>query len=62
MAADDLVMRWYLRGDFSLDAAKAVCGEVEELTEGPVITAPMTGAAAKEAAKALGAAAMLRVL
>ncbi len=62
VAADDLVMRWYLRGDFSLDAAKAVCGEVEELTEGAVITAPMTGAAAKEAAKALGAAAMLRVL
>ena len=62
VAADDLVMRWYLRGDFSLDAAKAVCGEVEELTEGAVITAPVTGAAAKEVAKALGAAAMLRVL
>ena len=62
VAADDLVMRWYLRGDFTLEAAKAACGEVEQLAEGAVITAPITGAAAKKAAEALGAAAMLRVL
>ena len=55
-------MKWYLRGAFSAADAKAVCGDVEEVAEGAVITAPMAEAAAKEAAEKLGAAALLRVL
>ena len=55
-------MKWYLRGAFSVADAKAVCGEVEEVAEGAVITAPMKEADAKAAAEKLGAAALLRVL
>jgi len=58
----ELVMKWYLRGGFSADEAKAVCGDVEVIGEGAVITAPMAEAAAKAAAEKLGAAALLRVL
>ena len=58
----ELAMKWYLRGAFSAADAKAVCGDVEEVAEGAVITAPMAEAAAKEAAEKLGAAALLRVL
>ena len=55
-------MKWYLRGAFSTAEAKAVCGEVEEVAEGAVITVPMAEADAKAAAEKLGAAALLRVL
>ena len=58
----ELAMKWYLRGAFSAADAKVVCGDVEEVAEGAVITAPMAEAAAKEAAEKLGAAALLRVL
>jgi len=58
----ELVMKWYLRGGFSADEAKAVCGDVEVIGEGAVITAPMAEAAAKAAAEKLGATALLRVL
>lgn len=58
----ELVMKWYLRGAFSTAEAKAVCGEVEEVAEGAVITVPMAEADAKAAAEKLGAAALLRVL
>ena len=58
----ELVMKWYLRGAFSTAEAKAVCGEVEEVAEGAVITGPMAEADAKAAAEKLGAAALLRVL
>ena len=58
----ELAMKWYLRGGFSADEAKAVCGDVEVIGEGAVITAPMAEAAAKAAAEKLGAAALLRVL
>ena len=58
----ELSMKWYLRGAFSAADAKAVCGDVEEVAEGAVITAPMAEADAKAAAEKLGAAALLRVL
>ena len=58
----ELAMKWYLRGAFSAADAEVVCGDVEEVAEGAVITAPMAEAAAKEAAEKLGAAALLRVL
>ena len=58
----ELVMKWYLLGSFSGADAKAVCGDVEEVAEGAVITAPMAEADAKAAAEKLGAAALLRVL
>ena len=58
----ELVMKWYLRGAFSTAEAKTVCGEVEEVAEGAVITVPMAEADAKAAAEKLGAAALLRVL
>ena len=58
----ELTMKWYLRGGFSADEAKAVCGDVEVIGEGAVITAPMAEVAAKAAAEKLGAAALLRVL
>ena len=59
---DELPMKWYLRGAFTAAAAQAACGEITELTEGAVITKPMTKAEAKAAADKLGAEAMLRVL
>ena len=49
-------------GGFSLDDARTVCGEAEELREGAVITGTMTEAQAKAAAGKLGAVSMLRVL
>ena len=58
----ELAMKWYLRGEFSVADAKAACGDVEEVAEGAVITAPMAEADAKAAAEKLGAAALLRVL
>ena len=58
----ELAMKWYLRGEFSAADAKAACGDVEEVAEGAVITAPMAEADAKAAAEKLGAAALLRVL
>ena len=58
----ELAMKWYLRGAFSAADAKAVCGDVEEVAEGAVITVPMKEADAKAAAEKLGAAALLRVL
>ena len=62
VSAGDIPMRWYLRGGFSQDDARALCGEVEALAQGAVITAPLTEAQVKAAAEKLGAAAMLRVL
>ena len=59
-AVEDLPMRWYLRGSFA--EAGDVCAVSEKLAEGAVITEPMTESAAKAAAQALGADAMLRVL
>lgn len=58
----ELPMKWYLRGGFSADKAQAVCGNMEVLAEGAVITAPMKQADAQAAAEQLGAAALLRVL
>jgi hypothetical protein len=58
----ELSMKWYLRGGFNAAAAREICGDVEEVASGAVITAPMTEAAAKEAFDKLGAVAMLRVL
>jgi homoserine dehydrogenase len=58
----ELAMKWYLRGEFSAADAKEACGDVEEVAEGAVITAPMAEADAKAAAEKLGAAALLRVL
>ena len=58
----ELPMKWYLRGGFSNADAQAVCGQVEEVAQGAVITAPMAEADAKAAAEKLGAAAVLRVL
>ncbi|MBE6963581.1 MAG: homoserine dehydrogenase [Ruminococcaceae bacterium] len=60
--SEELVMQWYLRGDFSAADAKGVCGEVKEAAPGAVITAPMTEVQAKAAAEKLGAEAVLRVL
>ena len=59
-AVEDLPMRWYLRGSFA--EAGDACAVSEKLAEGAVITEPMTESAAKAAAQALGADAMLRVL
>ena len=58
----ELSMKWYLRGEFSAEAIRKECGEIEELAPGAFITAPMKEADAKAAAAALGAAAVLRVL
>ena len=60
--AEELPMKWYLRGAFSTEDARTVCGEVEVLASGAVITGAMTEADAKAAAEKLGAAAMLHVL
>ena len=62
VSAAELPMKWYLRGSFSPADAQAVCGQIEELAEGAVITAPMPEAQAKAAAEKLGAVSMLRVL
>ena len=58
----ELPMRWYLRGGFSLDDARAVCGQAEELSQGAVLTGALTEGQAKAAAEKLGAVSMLRVL
>jgi hypothetical protein len=59
---DELLMKWYLRGNFTVSMAQAVCGQVQEVAENAVITVPMTKAQAENAAAKLGAVAMLRVL
>ena len=51
----DLVMRWYLRGDFQAPAGS------EALSGGAVLTAPLTGAEAQDLAVRLGARALLPV-
>ena len=60
--AAELPMRWYLRGNFSLEDARVVCGQAEELCQGAVITGAMSQAQAEAAAEKLGAVSMLRVL
>ncbi len=60
--AGEIPMKWYLRGSFSSEDAKTLCGEVEVLSSGAVITGALTEAQTKDAAEKLGAAAMLRVL
>lgn len=60
--AGEIPMKWYLRGGFSSEDARTLCGEAEVLASGAVITGALTEAQAKEAAEKLGAAAMLRVL
>ena len=60
--AGEIPMKWYLRGSFSSEDAKTLCGEVEVLSSGAVITGALTEAQVKDAAEKLGAAAMLRVL
>ena len=60
--SDELPMKWYLRGSFTVSDAQTVCGPVEEVAANAVITAPLTVADAKAAAEKLGGAAMLRVL
>lgn len=62
LPSNQLPMKWYLRGGFTADAARAACGEVREIGEGAVITAPMAEKDAMLAAGKLGAAAVLRVL
>lgn len=57
-----LPLKWYLRGGFTAAEAAAVCGDVQEVGEGAVITGLLTGGEAAAAAEKLGAAAMLRVL
>lgn len=57
-----LSMKWYLRGKFSAEDARKVCGEVEELCDGAVIIPAMKEEEAKAAAVQLNAAAVLRVL
>lgn len=57
-----LSMKWYLRGEFSAEDARKVCGEVEELCDGAVIIPAMKEEEAKAAAVQLNAAAVLRVL
>ena len=53
---DELVMPWYLRGDFPAPA------ESTALSGGAVITAAMPAGEAKALAEKLGAAALLPVL
>ncbi len=60
--AGEIPMKWYLRGSFSSEDAKTLCGEVEVLSSGAVITGALTEAQVKDAAEKLGAAALLRVL
>ena len=62
ISADELPMYWYLRGGFSADDARALCGPVTVLGDGAVITRPLAAGKAREAARALGAAARLRDL
>ena len=57
-----LSMKWYLRGEFSAEDARKICGEVEELSDGAVIIPAMKEEEAKAAAAQLNAAAVLRVL
>ena len=62
VSATQLPMRWYLRGDFSVEDAGTICGTVEALGQGAVLTGAMAEAEAKAAAEKLGAVSMLRVL
>lgn len=56
--ANEIPMKWYLRGEFSADSVE----NAEKVAENAVITAPLTKAQAQAQAEKLGAAAMLRVL
>jgi len=56
--ANELPMKWYLRGDFAAEGVE----NAEKVAENAVITASMTKAEAQALAETLGAAAMLRVL
>ena len=56
--ADEILMKWYLRGAFAAGDVK----DAEKVAENAVITAPMTKAEAAALAETLGAEAMLRVL
>ncbi len=56
--ADEIPMKWYLRGEFDADSV----ANAEKAAENAVITAPMTRGEAQALAETLGAAAMLRVL
>lgn len=56
--ANELPMKWYLRGEFAAGTVE----NAEKVAENAVITAPMTKAEAKALAETIGAAAMLRVL
>ena len=62
VSAAQLPMRWYLRGDFTLEDTRAICGKAEALGQGAVITGVMTEAEARAAGSKLGAVSMLRVL
>jgi len=56
--ANEIPMKWYLRGDFAAEGVE----NAEKVAENAVITASMTKAEAQALAETLGAAAMLRVL
>ena len=56
--ANEIPMKWYLRGEFSADSVE----NAEKVAENAVITAPLTKAQAQAQAEKLGAVAMLRVL
>ena len=56
--ADEIPMKWYLRGAFAADSVE----NAEKAAENAVITAPMTKEEAAALAETLGAEAMLRVL
>ena len=58
----ELSMKWYLRGEFSAEEAEKVCGKIEILAPGAVITSAVKEEQAKAMAEALNAAVMLRVL
>ena len=61
--ADELPMKWYLRGAFSQEDAAVVCpGEVQHLSGGAAIIGPCTALEARSAAEKLGAVSLLRVL
>jgi len=62
LKSSEIPMKWYLRGSFSNAEAEAVCGKVEALAEGAVITGEMDEAAAKAAAEKLCAVSLLHVL
>ena len=62
MPSGELPMKWYVRGNFTVEEAQAACGEVTEIAPGAVITGALTQTQASMAAGQLSAAVMLRVL